>query len=274
MTPDFEANGPIRFTHRRDGEAEVYFVANREQQAVEASCLFRVAGKQPELWDPMTGATRALPQFTERDGRTTIPMRFEAAQSFFVVFRAPGKGNETAAQNFTPLKPAFSLTGSWEVSFDPKWGGPEKVIFDSLADWSQRAEPGIKYYSGKATYRKTFEVPNALLASGQKYTLDLVAVKNLARIRLNGRDLGVVWCAPWRVEITEALTKGTNRLEIEVVNLWVNRLIGDKSLQENNMFTWTTRNPYKKDSPLLPSGLLGPVSVLTDAKTETKTPNN
>jgi hypothetical protein len=278
VTPDFEANGPIRFTHRRDGEAEVYFVANREPQAVEASCLFRVAGKQPELWDPMTGATRALPQFTERDGRTTIPMRFEAAQSFFVVFRAPakskGNGNEIAAQNFTLLKPAFSLTGSWEVSFDPKWGGPEKINFDSLADWSQRTEPGIKYYSGKATYRKTFEVPDALLAPGQKCTLDLGAVKNLARVRLNGRDLGVVWCAPWRVEISKALTKGTNRLEIEVANLWPNRLIGDMSLPENQRFTWTTRNPYKKDSALLPSGLLGPVSVLTDAKTETKATNN
>ncbi len=274
VTPDFEADGPIRFTHRRDGEAEVYFVANREPQAVEASCLFRIAGKQPELWDPMTGATRALPQFTERDGRTTIPMRFEAAQSFFVVFRAPAKSNEPGAQNFTPLKPAFSLTGSWEVSFDPKWGGPEKINFDSLADWSQRTEPGIKYYSGKATYRKTFEVPDALLALGQKCTLDLGAVKNLARVRLNGRDLGVVWCAPWRVEISEALTKGTNRLEIELVNLWVNRLIGDKSLPENQMYTWTTRNPYKKDSPLLPSGLLGPVSVLTDAKTTIRPPNN
>jgi hypothetical protein len=274
VPPDFEANGPIRFTHRRDGEAEVYFVANRDPQPVEANCAFRVAGRQPELWDPMTGATRALPQFTERDGRTTVPMRFEPTQSFFVVFRASVKTNETAALNFLTTKPAFRLSGSWEVSFDPKWGGSEKVIFDSLNDWSQRTEPGIKYYSGKATYQKTFELTARLPVPGQKYYLDLGVVKNLARVRLNGRDLGVVWCAPWRVEVSDALTAGTNHLEIEVANLWPNRLIGDQSLPENQRLAWTTINPYRKDSTLLPSGLLGPVTILTASNSELMSPNN
>ena len=89
VPPDFESDGPMRYTHRRDGEADIYFVANREDRQVEASCTFRVSGKAPELWDPLTGQTRALPEFTSRDGRTTVPMRFEAAQSFFVVFRKP-----------------------------------------------------------------------------------------------------------------------------------------------------------------------------------------
>ena len=263
VPPDFEADGPIRFTHRRDGDSEVYFVANREQKPVETRCVFRVAGRQPELWDPITGATRTLPQFTDRDGRTTIPMRFEAAQSFFVVFRTPIKASAATAQNFSIPIPVFSLNGSWDVSFDPRWGGPEKSTFDALGDWSQRTEPGIKYYSGKALYRKTFEFPDKLPTSGQKYIFDLGAVKNLARVRLNGLDLGVVWCAPWRVDASSALVKGTNRLEIEVANLWPNRLIGDLSLPENQRIAWTTRNPYQKDSPLLPSGLLGPVTVLT-----------
>lgn len=268
VLPDFESDGPIRFTHRRDGETEVYFVANRESKGVDAKALFRVTGRQPELWDPMTGTTRALPQFTESDGRTTIPMRFEPAQSFFVVFRAPARQNDPTARNFTALSPAFQLEGSWEVNFDPKWGGPEKTIFDSLSDWSQRTEPGVKYYSGKALYRKSFEFPDKLPAPGQKYILDLGEVKNLARVRLNGHDLGVVWCAPWRVDLTGALTAGTNRLEIEVANLWPNRLIGDLLLPEKQRYAWTTRNPFKKDSPLLPSGLLGPVRVLTDANTQ------
>jgi len=267
VPPDFESNGPLRFTHRRDGGAEIYFVANRGQKPVEASCVFRVTGKQPELWDPMTGATRALPQFTAREGRTSIPMRFEAAQSFFVVFRAPAQAPETGGPNFPILKPAFRLEGSWEVSFDPKWGGPEKIIFDSLNDWSQRTETGIKYYSGKALYRKTFEIPDDRLTPGQKYFLDLGVVRNLARVRLNGRDLGVVWCAPWRLEVSAALAGGANRLEIEVANLWPNRLIGDLSLPEKERLSWTTRNPYKNDSALLPSGLLGPVRILTDGET-------
>lgn len=268
LLPDFESDGPIRFTHRRDGESEIYFVANRESKFVEAGCIFRVSGKHPELWDPMTGATRALPQFTQSDGRTIVPMRFEPAQSFFVVFRTSTKANDTAGRNFPTLKPLLQLSGLWEVSFDPKWGGPEKITFDSLSDWSQRTEPGIKYYSGKAVYQKTFEFPGRLPAPNQKYYLDLGELKNLARIRLNGRNMGVVWCAPWQLDITGALTAGPNHLEIEVANLWPNRLIGDLSLPENQRFTWTTRNPFKKDSPLLPSGLLGPVRFLTTQSTQ------
>lgn len=262
ILPDFESDGPIRFTHRRDANAEVYFVANRESKEVRANACFRVTGRQPELWDPMTGTTRALPQFTESDGRTTIPMRFEPAQSFFVVFREPVIKNATGAPNFIELEPAFNLNGSWEVSFDPEWGGPEKATFNSLTDWSQRSEPGIKYYSGKALYQTTFEFPDKLPSPGQKYYLDLGMVKNLARVRLNGHELGVVWCAPWRVDASNALTPGTNRLEVEVANLWPNRLIGDLSLAEDQRLTWTTRNPLKKDSPLLASGLLGPVRIL------------
>jgi hypothetical protein len=135
------------------------------------------------------------------------------------------------------------------------------VLFDSLEDWSRRPEPGIKYYSGKAIYRKTFDLPDQTIVAGQKCVLDLGNVKNLARIKLNGHDLGVVWCAPWRVEVTGVVVGGKNRLEIEVANLWPNRLIGDLSLPEGQRHTWTTVNPYTKDSPLLPSGLLGPVTL-------------
>ena len=157
----------------------------------------------------------------------------------------------------------MTLSGAWEVSFDPKWGGPVKIIFDSLDDWSQRAEAGIKYYSGKAVYRKTFTLPDESRVAGQKCLLDLGVVKNLARVRLNGRDLGVVWCSPWRVEACRAIRPGKNNLEIEVANLWPNRLIGDRTLPAEKQFTSTTYNPYKKDSPLLPSGLLGPVTFTT-----------
>jgi hypothetical protein len=263
LTPDFSSDGPIRFTHRRDGDADIYFVANRKTNVVDVNCQFRVAGKQPELFDPMTGEPRPLPQFSERASGTEIPMRFDPGQSFFVLFRNPVTQAKVTAQNFPALKPVVELAGAWEVRFDPRRGGPGKVTFDSLADWSQRPEDGIKFYSGTAVYRKTFELPlppGAL--ADQKYFLSLGDVKNLARVKLNGRDLGVVWCAPWQVATGDALKAGKNELEIEVANLWPNRLIGDLSLPVEKRFTWAARNPYKKDSPLLWSGLLGPVRIV------------
>ena len=265
LPPDFAADGPIRFTHRREGSADIYFLANRTAAAVETKCEFRVTGRQPELFDPLTDAIRMLPSFSEPEGRTAIPLRFEPGQSFFLVFRKPVTIKDNAANNFQWLKPAGALDGSWEVSFDPKWGGPEHVTFDALDDWSKRDEAGIKFYSGTAVYRKTFDLPAAVQITNHAAPvfLDLGEVKNLARVELNGHDLGVLWCAPWRVEITGALQTGNNQLVIEVANLWPNRLIGDLALPAEKRFAWTTLNPFKPDSPLLPSGLLGPVTFQT-----------
>ena len=340
LPPDFESDGPIRYTHRRTKEADIYFVANREDRRVEARCMFRVSGKAPELFDPLSGKVRDLPEFSSRDGRTTAPMRFEPVQSFFVIFRksvgkAKTAGQRAIAQPLArpssdvsfPLTPALSpreretprpalgessasgmakkrelllpllegegrgegeqgvlmsqavasptssrnfpvatrvaeFSGPWRVSFDPKWGGPENVTFGTLEDWSKRKEDGIKFYSGTAIYRKGFDALS--LPGGQRIYLDLGAVKNLARVRLNGQDLGVVWCAPWRVDITGAVKARDNQLEIVVANLWPNRLIGDQSLPPEKRLAWTTWNPFKADSPLLESGLLGPVTLVAE----------
>ena len=318
VPPDFEADGLIRFTHRHDGDTDIYFLVNSKSQTEEANCTFRITGKQPELFDPMTGKTRLLPEFAERDGRTTVPMKFESEQSFFVVFRPSNpntailqkRGNnvslspreragvrgkdvspddtpsnlavdihgevlrstishaasESHIANFLSLEKVLELQGPWTLNYDPKWGGPQEVAFDTLDDWSHRPEPGIKFYSGKAVYRKSFELPDKTINPARPYFLDLGSVKNMARIRLNGHDLGVVWCAPWRVDVTDAIHDGTNQLEIEVANLWPNRLIGDQSLPPGQRFTWTTRNPYNPNSPLLSSGLIGPVTIWATAK--------
>ncbi len=259
VPPDFESDGPIRYIHRRMGKTDIYFVANREDRMVDADCIFRVSDKAPELWDPLTGERRGLPEFTAKDGRTTVPVRFEPAQSFFVVFRKPASEAERSGRNFPAREKMMELAGPWEVSFDTKWGGPEKVAFQTLEDWSKRPEDGIRYYSGAATYRKTFDLPQA--PSAQGLYLDLGVVKNLAQVRLNGRDLGVVWCAPWSVDVTGIVKAKDNHLEITVVNLWPNRLIGDQSLPAEKRLTWTTWNPFEKDTPLLESGLLGPVTL-------------
>ncbi len=264
LPPDFDTDGPIRYTHRRAKGWDIYFVANREAKAVEAECTFRVAGRQPELWDPLTGAIRDLPAYMEQAGRTAVPMRFKPHQSFFVVFREEARAERPESRvgkNFAEYLPVAQLDGPWEVSFDPSLGGPQHVTFAKLEDWSQRSEPGIKVYSGIATYRKTFDLPTPMQLNGRPILLDLGEVHSMARVRLNERDMGVVWCAPWRVDITDAVDTGENRLEIEVANLWPNRLIGDKSAPPNEQVAWTTFNPYQADSPLFPSGLLGPVTL-------------
>jgi len=285
VAEDFSATGPVRYGHRRTEDREIYFVSNRSDLPVGADCTFRVAAGQPELWDPVHGEKRPLPQYQSENGRTTIPMQFAPRESFFVVFpRGAGKkgtgtfcrnGPEGASHkmylspfsrvNFPKTTPVATFQGSWEVSFDPKWGGPEQVTFDALQDWTRRKEEGIKHYSGIATYRKSFDCP-AGLPTDSKIYLDLGTVHEIARVRLNGKDLGVVWCAPWRVDITRALKTGANQLEIEVANLWPNRLIGDASKPEKERITRTTSNPYNAGSTLLPSGLLGPVTLRADTR--------
>ena len=289
---DFSATGDgvsLKSIHRRGADADVFFVANLARTGGEAWCSFKVAGRQPEWWDAVTGTMRDLPQFEERDGRTVIPMRFAPTESCFVVFRK--KIAAKSGGNFPVVTPVAELSGAWDVAFDPKWGGPAAPVkFDTLTDWTQRAEPGIKYFSGTATYRKTFDAPD--VAATQ---LSLGTVNAIARVRLNGRDLGVAWCAPWSVGVPPGVLRAKgNQLEIEVTNTWANRLIGDeqeppdcewvpghmsggKFLKEfpdwflkkqprpsRGRYCFTTWNYFTKDSPLLASGLLGPVRLMRE----------
>ena len=275
---DFTATGPVRYGHRRTEDRDIYFVSNKTGAPIKADCRFRVGQGSTHLWDPVTGEQRPLPQIERSGGLTVIPMEFAAFQSFFVVFDGKGKAPASNAEkNFPELKPLKELSGAWEVAYDPKWGGPEKITFDTLQDWSARPELGIKYYSGIATYRKTVKL--AEIPKG-KMVLDLGVVHDMARVKLNGKDLGVVWCAPWRVEVTGAIKAGDNPLEIEVVNRWANRLIGDKQPADANVrmvecppgffggqqiktgrYTYCLHDPYNAQSPLDPSGLLGPVTL-------------
>ncbi|MCG3196725.1 MAG: hypothetical protein GHCLOJNM_01201 [bacterium] len=262
---DFESSGPIRFAHRATATSDIYFVANREAETVEATCTFRVSGHGAELWDPLSGSRHPLAPGRTRDGRSFMAIHFEPHQSFFVVIHKGPRAQRAAALDRVPptgFRRVVSLEGSWEVSFDPSLGGPSAVTFANLEDWSKRPEEGIRHYSGIANYRKTFDLPDAGENGAKRLYLDLGKVHCLARARLNGRDLGVVWCPPWRLGLSGAARAQGNVLEIEVANLWPNRLIGDKRLPSEQQISWTTWNPYKPDSELLPSGLVGPVSIL------------
>ncbi len=260
---DFWSWPPIRYIHRRDGDTDIYFIANPANVGTIMTCGFRVTGRQPEWWNPVTGERRDLTRFAEGHGQTGMNLVLSPFESGFVVFRRPAEPAANPLRNYPKDQTILTLTAPWDVSFDPKWGGPEKVVFDTLDDWSKRPEPGIQYYSGKAVYRTTFD---ALAEPVQEHCfLSLGKVKNMASVKLNGTDLGVVWCDPWRVEIPAGLLKEKdNRLEITVANLWINRLIGDSGLPKDKRLTWSTLEPFKPDSPLQESGLLGPVTLVTE----------
>ncbi|MBM3333642.1 discoidin domain-containing protein, partial [Candidatus Sumerlaeota bacterium] len=255
--------GTFDWIHRAIGGADVYFVANLRNAAASGEFTFRVAGRQPELWDPTTGEIRDLPQFEQRDGRTVVPLRFEPRQSGFIVFRkkATQRREGRSIENFPRFETILEIAGPWEVRFDPKWGGPQKIVFENLTDWTQRPEEAIRYYSGAATYRQTFDLTEP--PAGQRFYLDLGEVNNVARVWLNTKDLGVLWTAPRRVEITDAVKPRGNVLIVEVVNLWLNRLIGDASLPpEKRLTTSNAADRFKPDMPLSPSGLMGPVRLV------------
>jgi hypothetical protein len=277
---DFTATGPVRYGHRRTDDLDIYFVSNRTNAPIEVECRFRTDRGTLQLWDPVTGDRRTLPQFRVADGLTVIPMEFDAYQSFFVVFGGNDRKRDgKSGQNFPELNPIQELSGAWDVAFDPNWGGPVKVTFDTLQDWTTRPEPGIRYYSGIATYRKTFNLDRK--PEGKTF-LDLGAVRDMARVRLNGKDLGVIWCAPWRTDISEVLRAGANQVEIEIANRWTNRMIGDKQPADSAVrtvvappefmggqtfktgrYTYCLDDLYHSNTPLLLSGLIGPVQLMS-----------
>lgn len=284
VVPAFESTGPVRYHQRRTDNRDIFFVSNREGKAVDAVCRFRTDGGRPELWNPATGVRRTLPEFEVKGGVVSVLLKFAAQESCFVVFdrKAGGKDSKGVGVNFAAEQVVADLTVSYEVSFDPAFGGPAgPVKFEELVDWTKHSEAGVKFYSGEAVYRKTFDVP--AVDKDQRAFLDLGVVHKLARVKLNGEDLGIVWTSPYRVEVTGKLRETGNELEITVCNTWVNRLIGDKQAGnlnarqlkwENGLlegktfntgpYTFTTSGDYNADSPLQESGLLGPVRVVVE----------
>ncbi|QNN24136.1 hypothetical protein HED60_18300 [Planctomycetales bacterium ZRK34] len=302
---DFE--GPFRYIHRRSDDTDIYFVAGEG----EADCTFRVTGKTPELWDPQSGQVQPAGVYRQTaDGRTVVPLNLPEGGSTFVVFRKPAdqphltninasnrhvqihgrtsnglsltcwqNGDyQLQTSNGAPIALSVKevhapqpLTGPWQVSFTPGWGAPESVTFDQLIAWNDHPDQGIKYYSGSATYRITFEL-SADQARGP-IRLDLGEVHNVAEVNLNGKPLGIAWTAPWDVDLTGAAKPGSNQLLITVTNTWVNRLIGDAHLPPDKRYTQTNvtgrvegikfphLRGYGPEDPLMKSGLLGPVKL-------------
>jgi hypothetical protein len=262
IKPDFDGqqSDSLLYIHRRTADEEIYFVSNQSSSNISVAPHFRVEGKKPELWDPITGNIRQLPQYTDNGSTATVPLKLAPLESAFVVFRNTKQPVAKGKINFPEAVKITEIASSWTVQFDPKMRGPEQpVVFDKLTDWTLRPEENIKYYSGTAVYRNNFNV--AKPAASERIFLDLGDVKVMAKVKINGKLVGGVWTAPWRLDITDALKVGKNTLEISVVNTWVNRLIGDSKLPAGKRKTWTSVNPYRPESKLERSGLKGPVSI-------------
>ncbi len=264
----FQKSPNIDYIHYTIDGADVYFVSNqsKEQQTIEA--VFRVSGKQPELWDPITGKTKKALAFTQNGNRIRVPLQFDPYGSGFVVFNDPipvrqqGKGKS----NYPAMQLVQELRGPWQAEFDPDWGGPGSVEIEELIDWTQSPVEGIKYYSGEAAYNKVFEFSK--VDKEKTYWLELNEVGDIgiAAVQLNGKDLGIVWTKPFRVNISKTLRSGENNLKITVVNNWHNRLIGDREKPESEKLLHTNVK-VRHDWELQESGLIGPVVILS-AKTE------
>ena len=306
ILPDFE--GPFEYIHRNRGEMDIYFLRGTGH----AECTFRIDGKKPEIWNPVTGiVSDAMSYRVTSDKRTVVTINLPENGSVFVVFQGkkeqnyitsttgPEGGIEIRERNKDTLKfilwktgnysltdskkksieinneaaPVMELTGPWDVSFSPGWGAPEKTKFNDLIQWNNHPNKGIKYYSGIATYKKVFNLTSEQSKSPGRLQLGKVFI--IARVRMNGKDLGVVWTDPWAIDISNSVKSGENELEIEVTNCWVNRLIGDAGLLESKRFARTNirllpvkgklnYGDYKAFSaidPLRPSGLIGPVWI-------------
>jgi len=265
LAPDFDYTRPetdarLLFVHRKLANGDIYFVDNRKDRSEQLEATFRVTGKAPELWHAETGKTEPV-SFKIANGRTTVPLKLEPWGTVFVVFRKATTATSRTLPAVTETQLAL-VDGKWSVSFQPDRGAPESIAVDKLASWTENSDAGVKYFSGTGTYTKTIDAPAEWFAKGASLWIDLGDVKHLAEVTVNGKPLGLVWHAPYRVDATTALKPGANELVVKVTNLWPNRMIGDLQPGVTKTYTFADVKPYKADSPLLPSGLLGPVAVV------------
>lgn len=255
------------FIHRRIKNEDIYFFFNPDSLAQQFECTFRVNGKIPELWNPMTGKTIKTAQFIHENGHTKVWVNLEAKESVFVVFRESSKGVPTVSETSKLEKGNYILTpnnelqvlstldnnplkidGAWDVKFLKVHDHQGRHIFNRLTDWKENTNEHIKYYSGTAIYRKSFSVDESFLKENQRYILDLGDVKIVAEVKLNGSSVGIDWMPPFELDITNFVKEGENHMEIAVTNQWSNRLIGDERYPKQDGGYRLTGNPPASDS--------------------------
>jgi hypothetical protein len=253
----------IAWAHRKSESEEIYFLSNQKEEKRNVEVSFRFSGKIPELYNPVTDKTVVLSEWKIENGRTIIPLVFEANESCFIIFKE--KTAETFSnkkQNYAALETVQTLDENWEIQFDPEFHGPKEIVkTNKLFDWSTSTNDQIKYYSGTAVYKKEFVWKGE---TKQNFWLDLGTIANIAEIKINGKECGTLWTFPYKTAITEALKKGKNTIEIKITNTWANRLIGDEKVPKEQRLTWTTAPFRLQEGVLLQAGLLGPVTIFKE----------
>ena len=262
IEPEFIGPKDWAYVHRETDGEDIWWIRNFSGEPASEVILVRGGEGQPRVLDPVTGKVHRINASTSPDGYRYFKLNLEANDALFVVI---GKASEEAVPvGHVRKMPLLTLEGSWKLSFESGLGAPATAVFDHLMSYTESKDPAIRYYAGTVIYRKSFSLKKKEMKGVNTFEIDLGSVKNLARITVNGHDLGVVWKAPFRVEVpAEYLRAGSNDLEVKVINLWPNRIIGDLQPDATLKWTYTASNWYTAESPLLPSGLLGPVVVST-----------
>lgn len=295
IRPDFVSDRKIRYIHRTINDKDNYFIANSADSAVTANCVFRVSGKSPQWWDPETGSTRDIPCYSKnKDGTVSIRISLPPSGSGFVLF-TPAKAvspEKTGGNDNKPFE-SFPLTfsgiteikGPWKLQFPEEYSDSSYMVLNELKSWTLLPVKKLNYFSGTATYSRNITIPAGAVAGGSRLYLDLGKVHTMAKLYVNGSEAGILWKPPYCTDISNYIREGENSLKIEVVNLWVNRQIGDEFLPEDSernpngtlksgvwpgwilnetpgptgRYSFTTWRLWKKEDPLQDSGMLGPV---------------
>ncbi|WP_298468895.1 glycosyl hydrolase [uncultured Erythrobacter sp.] len=299
LKPRVSSSGQLpSFTHRQSGSTDIFFVFNDSDVRKDFDLCFRVDGKSGEEWHPVSGGARALTGSVDDGGCTNIDLGLAPYESRFLVFDERLSFQPRGQELSEEVQTLANLDDGWSITFDRAYGSAKDLTGTTLFDWSNSQDPEISHFSGKATYRSSFEVTAGALEGSSGFALDLGQVETVATVRVNNQEIGTVWTAPYAIDISSAVRAGRNTVEIEVANLWVNRLIADAALpdtsgyvpednigyrpEENlpkrNMVEWYSSNQppppgprrtfathyfQKPDDPLIASGLIGPVTVTT-----------
>jgi alpha-L-rhamnosidase len=266
VVPDIDVTRPERDTnimtlHRHLADRDIYFVSNQLDRPEDVTVTCRVYGMAPEIWHATDGRTEAVSYRSSQNG-VSIPLHLEPEEAVFVVFHKSATRSRTLPNITTAV--LQTLGGPWNLAFEPGWGAPKDMTSADLSPWNESQDASVKYFSGQATYTRTFTAPESWFKNGKRLFLDLGEVRELAEISVNGSRGQIVWHRPYRIDMTGEIKPGENSLAITITNLWPNRLIGDKQPGADK-FTFAPQSPYKPDSPLLRSGLMGPVEILSES---------
>lgn len=310
LPADFEdTTGQLDYVHRADSVRDIYFVRNASAQAVDTVAHFRVADRIPEIWDPVTGSTAAQMYFDREGGQTRMPLHLDPYGSTFVVFERkaglhitqilkdgtavesvqvwgdasgefvlehaePGfysiklSDGRQLAKIVPTVRSADLPANQWSIAFQEDRGAPAGVQkLRAFQSWTESPDARVRYFSGTAIYRTRFI---AKRVQSERVFLKLTDMREICAVRVNGKSSGTIWAMPYRLDITDSLANGNNTIELEVTNLWPNRIIGDAQPGISHTYTKTNIRKYVEDSPLLPSGLIGPVVLETEREAKFK----